>query len=72
MTMAINAAASANDRATIMAVKIFDAAEGLRPSELMLAKALAAKTAHGPRTHTVKMNVKARLRSMVILPRRQR
>ena len=37
MTIATKAVASANDSATIIAVKIFDAADGLRPNELILA-----------------------------------
>ena len=69
--MAIKAHASANDKATIMAVKIFDAADGFRPKELMLACALAAKTAHGPKIHAIKISAKERLRSMLILPQQQ-
>jgi len=56
---------SANDNATIIAVKIFDAADGLRPNELMLAKALAAKTAQGPNMQAMNINVRATLRSIL-------
>ena len=57
--MAIKAKASANAKAMIIAVNIFGAADGLRPSEIMLAKALAAKTAHGPIMHKVNIIVRA-------------
>ena len=67
MTIAINAAASAKAKATIIAVNILDAAEGFRPREFILAKALAAKTAQGPRIHAININVRARLRSMASL-----
>jgi len=50
----------------IIAVKIFGAAEGLRPSEMMLANALAAKTALGPRIHMMNIMVSAELRSMLL------
>ena len=69
--MAMKAQASAKDKATIIAVNIFDAAEGLRPSEFMLANALAANTAHGPNIHDIKISVNARLRSMFIAPRQR-
>jgi len=55
--MAINAKASANTKAMIIAVKILGAAEGFRPSEIMLAKALAANTAQGLIMHKVKIIV---------------
>lgn len=62
--MAMNAHASAKESATIIAVKILEAAEGLRPNELILANALAAKTAHGPKIHAIKINVNATFRLM--------
>ena len=67
MIMAINAAASANDKATIIAVNIFDDAEGFRPKELMLAYALAAKTAQGPKIQAINISVSAKLRSTLSL-----
>jgi hypothetical protein len=57
--MAIKATASANAIAIIMAIKILGAADGFRPRELMLAKALAANTAHGPKMHDVKIMTRA-------------
>lgn len=65
--MAINAKASANAKAMIIAVKIFGAAEGLRPNEIMLAKALAANTAQGPIIHKVNIIVSAIFLSIVYM-----
>jgi hypothetical protein len=50
--------------AMIMAMKIFGAAEGFRPSDVMLAKELAANTAQGPSTQNIKMMTSATLRLM--------
>lgn len=66
--MTTNAKASANTKAIIIAVNIFGAADGLRPSEIILAKALAAKTAHGPIIHKVNITVRAIFRS-ILLPK---
>lgn len=49
----------------IIAVNILGAAEGLRPREVMLAKALAAKTAQGPNMHSVKIIVSAKFLSIL-------
>jgi len=46
--MAIMASVCANTRAIIIAVKILEALEGLRPKAWMLAKLLMANTADGP------------------------
>ncbi len=62
--MATKAEASAKDKATIIAVKIFDAADGFRPKEFILAYALAANTAHGPRIQAINIIVRARFRSI--------
>lgn len=67
MIMATKAMASAKAIATIMAVKILGAAEGLRPRELMLAKALAAKTAQGPKIQDIKIMTRATLRLILLL-----
>jgi len=58
------AAASANIKTIIIAVKILGAAEGFLPSALTLAFPQATKTQHGPNMQKVKIRSKARLRSM--------
>ncbi len=62
--MAIAEIASANTIAMIIAVNILGVAEGLRPSAVMLAKALAMMTEIGPRIHRLKINTKATLRDI--------
>ena len=64
--MAMKATASAKAMAIIIAMKILGAAEGLRPRELMLAKELAAKTAHGPKIQARKIIARAILRVIVL------
>ncbi len=46
---------SANTSEIVMAVKIFGAAEGLRPRAVMLANTAAAITPHGPNMHRAKI-----------------
>jgi hypothetical protein len=53
---------SANTSEIVMAVKIFGAAEGLRPRALMLVNATAAITPHGPNMH------RAKIRTMILGP----
>ena len=60
----IKAKDSANASAMIIAVKIFGAAEGLRPREIMLAYALAANTAHGAKIQKLKIIVNAKFLSI--------
>ncbi len=66
MIIAIKATASAKAIATIMAIKILGAAEGFLPKDVMLAKELAAKTAHGPKIQNAKMMTRDRFRSIVL------
>lgn len=49
----------------IIAVKIFGALEGFRPSALILAKLAAAKTALGPKTHMANIKSNAKLRDIL-------
>jgi len=63
--MAIIAAAWANTKAIIIAVKIRGAAEGFLPKALILALAQAAKTQHGPKIQKVKIKSNDKLRSML-------
>ncbi len=67
ISIVIIAKACANTRARIIAVNILGALEGFLPRALMLAKALAANTAHGPMIVRVKMIISAILRLMFLL-----
>ena len=62
----MKATASAKAIATIIAIKILGAADGFLPKDVMLAKELAAKTAHGPKMQSAKMMTRAILRSMTL------
>lgn len=71
MIITMKATASAKAMAMIMAMKIFGAAEGFRPSDVMLAKELAANTAQGPSTQNTKMMTNATLRLMASIAQEQ-
>lgn len=62
----MKATASAKAIATIIAIKILGAADGFLPKDVMLAKELAAKTAHGPKMQNAKTMTRAILRSMTL------
>ena len=52
----MTASACAKRSAIVIAVKILGALEGFLPSAVILAKLLAAKTAHGPKIAKKKIN----------------
>jgi hypothetical protein len=64
-SIAITPIESAKTIAITMAVKIFGVADGLRPKAVMLAKALAIKTAMGPKMHKLKIMTRAAFLDMI-------
>lgn len=62
------AKAWANTIPMIMAVKILGALEGFLPKAVMLAKLAAANTAQGPKTQSIKITIRERLRLIKKIP----